>query len=109
MTAGNIVQRELNLPPTRFQLHRPSALTTPPLSLKLAPSFTNRQEGSLLRKVRKNTVRAIVVTGVAVMAMCLAPALRAQDSLEKLSTDFWTWRVETAPFNDDDITRMERP
>lgn len=109
MTAGNIVQRQLNLPPTRLQLHRPSALTTPPLSLKLAPSFTNRQEGSLLRKVRKNTVRAIVVTGVAVMAMCLAPALRAQDSLEKLSTDFWTWRAETAPFNDDDIPRIERP
>ena len=41
--------------------------------------------------------------------MCLAPALRAQDSLEKLSTDFWTWRAETAPFNDDDIPRMERP
>ena len=43
------------------------------------------------------------------MAMCLAPALRAQDSLEKLSTDFWTWRAETAPFNDDDIPRMDRP
>ena len=34
---------------------------------------------------------------------------RAQDSLEKLATDFWTWRAETAPFNDDDVPRMERP
>jgi uncharacterized protein (DUF885 family) len=41
--------------------------------------------------------------------LSIAPALRAQDSLEKLATDFWTWRAETAPFNLDDIPRIERP
>jgi uncharacterized protein (DUF885 family) len=79
------------------------------LSLKLAHSSTNRQEGSLLRKVRKTTVRAVLATAFAVAALCLTPPLRAQDSLEKLSTDFWIWRAATAPFNDDDIPRMERP
>jgi Bacterial protein of unknown function (DUF885) len=43
------------------------------------------------------------------VAMCLAPLSRAQDSLDKLATDFWTWRAETAPFNADDVPRMERP
>jgi Bacterial protein of unknown function (DUF885) len=42
-------------------------------------------------------------------ALGFAPALKAQDSLDKLATDFWTWRVEKAPFNDDDIPRIERP
>ena len=54
-------------------------------------------------------MRAILATGFAFFVLCIAPALRAQDSLEKLSTDFWTWRTETAPFNDDDIPRMDRP
>jgi hypothetical protein len=37
-------------------------------------------------------------------------SLRAQaDSLEKLSNDFWTWRAKYAPFNGDDVPRMERP
>ena len=43
------------------------------------------------------------------VAMCLAPRLPAQDSLDKLATDFWTWRAENAPFNADDVPRMERP
>jgi Bacterial protein of unknown function (DUF885) len=43
------------------------------------------------------------------VVMCLAPRSRAQDSLDKLATDFWTWRAETAPFNADDVPRMERP
>jgi len=38
-----------------------------------------------------------------------APTLKAQDSLDKLASDFWTWRAETAPFNADDVPRMERP
>ena len=42
-------------------------------------------------------------------ALCLAPATKAQDSLDKLANDFWTWRAETAPFNVDDVPRMERP
>lgn len=63
----------------------------------------------MLRKVWKNLWRAILSTGFASLILCIAPALHAQDSLDKLATDFWTWRAETAPFNDDDIPRMERP
>jgi uncharacterized protein (DUF885 family) len=37
--------------------------------------------------------------------------LRAQDTsaLNKLADDFWTWRAKYAPFNGDDVPRMERP
>src|SRR3984893_15367272 len=31
------------------------------------------------------------------------------DSLDKLADDFWTWRAKYAPFNGDDVPRMERP
>src|SRR6266513_6422241 len=36
---------------------------------------------------------------------------RAQDTgaLNKLADDFWTWRAKYAPFNDDDVPRIERP
>jgi len=60
----------------------------------------------LSRKSKKVSILAVTI---AATVMFLAPALRAQDSLEKLATDFWTWRAETAPFNGDDIPRMERP
>ena len=30
-------------------------------------------------------------------------------SLERLADDFWTWRAKYAPFNGDDVPRMERP
>ncbi len=33
----------------------------------------------------------------------------AQDSLDQLATDFWAWRTQYQPFNNDDIPRMERP
>jgi uncharacterized protein (DUF885 family) len=37
--------------------------------------------------------------------------LRAQqtDALDRLAADFWTWRAKYAPFNGDDVPRMERP
>jgi hypothetical protein len=31
------------------------------------------------------------------------------ESLEKLGSDFWTWRAKYAPFNGDDVPRIERP
>jgi uncharacterized protein (DUF885 family) len=34
---------------------------------------------------------------------------RAQDSLDKLATDFWSWRAQYQPYNNDDIPRLERP
>ena len=33
----------------------------------------------------------------------------AQDSLDQLATDFWGWRTQYQPFNNDDIPRVERP
>ena len=40
--------------------------------------------------------------------LCSATAA-AQDSLDQLATDFWAWRTQYQPFNNDDIPRMERP
>src|SRR5689334_4722016 len=34
---------------------------------------------------------------------------QSNDALEKLANDFWTWRAKYAPFNGDDVPRMERP
>jgi hypothetical protein len=41
--------------------------------------------------------------------LCIPLSVRAQDSLDKLATDFWTWRAQWQPFNSDDIPRIERP
>ena len=41
--------------------------------------------------------------------LCIPLSVRAQDSLDKLATDFWTWRAQSQPFNSDDIPRIERP
>jgi uncharacterized protein (DUF885 family) len=37
-------------------------------------------------------------------------SLHAQDTsaLERLADDFWSWRAKSAPFNGDDVPRMER-
>jgi uncharacterized protein (DUF885 family) len=46
-----------------------------------------------------------------VFLIATALSLRAQpaDPLDKLADDFWTWRARYAPFNGDDVPRMERP
>jgi uncharacterized protein (DUF885 family) len=45
-----------------------------------------------------------------VFLIAMALSLRAQtESLDKLSDDFWAWRAKYAPFNGDDVPRMERP
>ena len=41
--------------------------------------------------------------------LCLPLSSRGQDSLDKLATDFWSWRAQYQPFNGDDIPRIERP
>lgn len=41
-------------------------------------------------------------------AMFALPAF-AQDSLQDLASEFWSWRATTQPFNLDDIPRIERP
>jgi hypothetical protein len=48
-------------------------------------------------------------TFVVLAVLCLPLTARAQDSLDKLATDFWTWRAQWQPFNSDDIPRIERP
>ena len=45
--------------------------------------------------------------------LALVATVQAQpppaDPLDKLAGDFWTWRAKCAPFNGDDVPRMERP
>lgn len=43
------------------------------------------------------------------LAVLCAVTAAAQDSLDQLATDFWAWRTQYQPFNNDDIPRMERP
>src|SRR5438477_1906906 len=49
--------------------------------------------------------------GVFLLLVAVAAALHSQPtgSLDKLAGDFWTWRAKYAPFNGDDVPRMERP
>jgi hypothetical protein len=42
-------------------------------------------------------------------AMLVAVPAFSQDALQELSSEFWTWRATTQPFNLDDIPRIERP
>src|SRR5207253_10428649 len=46
-----------------------------------------------------------------ILLIAAAAPLRAQDTapLDKLAGDFWTWRARYAPFNGDDVPRIERP
>ena len=37
------------------------------------------------------------------------PAFSQSDSIDQLSSDFWTWRARTAPYSGDDVNRIERP
>ena len=41
----------------------------------------------------------------------ITATIYAQDttSLDKLASDFWTWRAKYAPFTGDDVNRIERP
>jgi uncharacterized protein (DUF885 family) len=45
------------------------------------------------------------------MIVAAAETLQAQpaDPLDKLASDFWTWRARYAPFTGDDVNRIERP
>jgi Bacterial protein of unknown function (DUF885) len=50
-------------------------------------------------------MRILVLTAVLFLSLGAA----AQDSLERLASDFWSWRAIYQPFNTDDIPRLERP
>jgi hypothetical protein len=55
----------------------------------------------------------MVLKNFCTLALLIATVslLRAQqtDALDRLAADFWTWRAKYAPFNGDDVPRMERP
>ena len=47
---------------------------------------------------------------IVLLAFTVSIEAKAQtDSLQKLADDFWNWRAAKAPFNGDDVPRMERP
>src|SRR5262252_2934652 len=46
---------------------------------------------------------------VSLIALLLSNASAATESLDKLASDFWTWRAKYAPFSPDDVNRIERP
>jgi len=48
--------------------------------------------------------RALLLT-----LLAFALPLAAQDSLDRLASDYWAWRTQFQPYNSDDIPRIERP
>ena len=48
---------------------------------------------------------------ILLIGLALANTIQAEqaDSLERMADDFWNWRAQYAPFNGDDVPRMERP
>src|SRR2546427_8690636 len=52
-----------------------------------------------------------VLGAVLFVIVAAGETLHAQQTepLDKLAGDFWTWRARYAPFNGDDVPRMERP
>ena len=48
---------------------------------------------------------------ILLIGLALANSIQAEqaDSLERMADDFWNWRAQYAPFNGDDVPRMERP
>jgi hypothetical protein len=59
----------------------------------------------LSRNIRASMRRTLLLLAVLLLPL----GVQAQDSLDKLATDFWTWRAQWQPFNADDIPRIERP
>src|SRR6266403_1587191 len=44
-----------------------------------------------------------------IVASSETPQAQQTDSLDKLASDFWSWRARYAPFTGDDVNRIERP
>src|SRR5712692_8383782 len=44
-----------------------------------------------------------------IVAATETPQAQPTDPLDKLASDFWTWRARYAPFTGDDVNRIERP
>jgi uncharacterized protein (DUF885 family) len=50
-----------------------------------------------------------ILTFLLLIAATLTVGGEESASLDKLASDFWMWRAKYAPFNGDDVPRMERP
>lgn len=50
-----------------------------------------------------------IVRSLIFLLLTSTVSLRADDSLDQLANDFWTWRAKNASFTGDDVNRMERP
>ncbi len=72
---------------------------------RVPPSGSRIDIRRFVQQYRASMKRALVFF----VLLCLPLSVRAQDSLDKLATDFWTWRAQWQPFNNDDIPRIERP
>src|SRR5438270_3635715 len=44
-----------------------------------------------------------------IVAAAETPQAQSTDPLDKLASDFWSWRAKYAPFTGDDVNRIERP
>jgi uncharacterized protein (DUF885 family) len=54
-------------------------------------------------------MKAAIISLLAVLSLSSMRAQNEFANLEKLSNDLWNWRARYAPFNGDDVPRMERP
>lgn len=60
---------------------------------------------------RSRTIARVNMTGISIALTLLSVSFTAaaQDSLDSLASDFWTWRAQYQPFTNDDIPRIEHP
>ncbi len=61
------------------------------------------------RIASKHCVVLLSILALGAAASRAAAQSAADDPLQKLSLDFWSWRARYAPFSADDVNRMERP
>ena len=58
-----------------------------------------------IRNSRMKNIATLLLLLVITSSVCA----QQNDPLDKLANDFWTWRAKYAPFNGDDVPRIERP
>jgi hypothetical protein len=57
--------------------------------------------------VSSHSMQKALAAVLLLASVCFAQS--ATDSLDRLASDFWTWRAKYRPFSTDDIPRIERP
>src|SRR5436853_7539151 len=58
-----------------------------------------------IRNSRMKNIATLLLLLVITSSVCA----QQNDRLDKLANDFWTWRARYAPFNGDDVPRIDRP